>query len=148
MTFWVCWLAGAAPQTGWLKQQKFILDLEADSPRPGCGQSWFLLRSLSLACRWLSSLCIFTSVCVCIQISPSQKVTSHFGNPTDCSLPGSCPWDSPSKNIGVGCHLFLQRTFPQGLSSYLLHWQTDSLPPSHQGSPFWIRVHPNDLILT
>ena len=33
--------------------------------------------------------------------------------PTPCdsidgSLPGSCPWDSPSKNTGVGCHFLLQ----------------------------------------
>ena len=28
--------------------------------------------------------------------------------PMDCSLPGSsfCPWDSPGKNTGVGCHSF------------------------------------------
>ena len=25
-------------------------------------------------------------------------------NPMDCSLPGSCPWDFPGKNTGVGCH--------------------------------------------
>jgi len=26
----------------------------------------------------------------------------------DCSLPGfSCPWDSPGKNTGVGCHSLL-----------------------------------------
>ena len=26
----------------------------------------------------------------------------------DHSPPGSCPWDSPSKNTGVGCHFLLQ----------------------------------------
>ena len=38
-----------------------------------------------------------------------------------------CPWNSPGKNTGVGCHSFLQRVFPtQGLKSVLLHcrqWQ-------------------------
>ena len=29
-------------------------------------------------------------------------------DPIDSSPPGSCPWDSPDKNTGVGCHLFLQ----------------------------------------
>ena len=30
-------------------------------------------------------------------------------DPTDSSSPGSpCPWDSPGKNTGVGCHFFLQ----------------------------------------
>ena len=31
----------------------------------------------------------------------SRQVTSDFCNPMDCSL---CPWDSPGKNTGVGCH--------------------------------------------
>ena len=46
-----------------------------------------------------------------------------------------CPWDSPGKNTGVGSHFFLQRIYPnQGLNPNflcLLHWQADSLPPSH-----------------
>ena len=29
-------------------------------------------------------------------------------NPIDGSPPGSCPWDSPGKNTGVGCHFLLQ----------------------------------------
>ena len=33
-----------------------------------------------------------------------------------------CPWDSPGKNTGVGCHFLLQGIFPtQGLSPGLLH---------------------------
>ena len=33
-----------------------------------------------------------------------------------------CPWDSPGKNTGVGCHALLQRIFPtQGSNSCLLH---------------------------
>ena len=43
-----------------------------------------------------------------------------------------CPWDSPGKTTGVGCHFFLQGIFPiQGLNlllSHLLHWQAGSLP--------------------
>ena len=36
----------------------------------------------------------------------------------------------------MGCHFLLQGIFPaQGCSTHLLHWQADSLPPSHQGSP-------------
>ena len=34
----------------------------------------------------------------------------------------SCPWDSPGKNTGVGCHAFLQGIFPvQGLNPGLPH---------------------------
>ena len=33
-----------------------------------------------------------------------------------------CPWDSPGKNTGVGCHSFLQEIFPtQGSNLGLLH---------------------------
>ena len=33
--------------------------------------------------------------------------------PVDCSPPGSvCPWDSPGKNTGVGCHALLQGSSP------------------------------------
>ena len=42
-----------------------------------------------------------------------------------------CPWDSPGKNTGVGCHALLQGIFPtQGLKPGLLrflHWQAGSL---------------------
>ena len=45
-----------------------------------------------------------------------------------------CPWDFPGKNTGVACHFLLQ-----GRSNLcLLHWQVDSLPLSHQGSPLGV----------
>ena len=43
-----------------------------------------------------------------------------------------CPWDSPGKNSGVGCHALLQGMFPtQGSNPHLLcllYWQVGSLP--------------------
>ena len=40
-----------------------------------------------------------------------------------------CPWNSPGKNTGVGCHFLLQGIFlTQGSNLSLLHWQMDSLP--------------------
>ena len=43
-----------------------------------------------------------------------------------------CPWDSPGKNTGVGCHAVLQGIFPTQASNlhllHLLHW-------GHLGSP-------------
>ena len=43
-----------------------------------------------------------------------------------------CPWASPGKNTGVGCHFLLQGLFPtQGSNPcllHLLHWQVSSLP--------------------
>ena len=42
----------------------------------------------------------------------------------------------PRQEFGVGCHFLLQGIFvTQGLNPSLLHWQTDSLPLSHQGCP-------------
>ena len=56
-----------------------------------------------------------------------------------------CPWDSPGKNTGVGCRFLLQGIFPtQGSNLCLLrlpHWQADSLPLHHLGSPLWKAVH-------
>ena len=49
-----------------------------------------------------------------------------------------CPWDSPGKNTGVGCHYLLQGIFlTQRLNLSLLHlwhWQAGSLHPSVQFS--------------
>ena len=40
-----------------------------------------------------------------------------------CSPSGSsCPWDSPGKNTGVGCHTLIQGIFlTQGSNLHLLH---------------------------
>ena len=48
-----------------------------------------------------------------------------------------CPWDYPGKSIGVGRHFLLPGFFPtQGSNPRLLLWQADSLPLSHQRSPY------------
>ena len=50
-----------------------------------------------------------------------------------------CPWDSPGKNTGVGCHFLLQGIFPTQVSNpcllSLLHWQAGSLPLVPPGKP-------------
>ena len=49
------------------------------------------------------------------------------------------PCSSPGKNTRMGCHFLLQGIFPtQGSNSHLLrvlHFQADSLPLRHLGSP-------------
>ena len=46
------------------------------------------------------------------------------------------PWDFLGKNTGMSCYFLLQWIFlTQGLNPRLLHWQPDSLPLSHLGSP-------------
>ena len=48
------------------------------------------------------------------------------------------PWDFPSKNTGVDCHLLLQEIFPtQRLNPGLLHCRQTLYPLSHQGSLMW-----------
>ena len=45
-----------------------------------------------------------------------------------------CPWNSPGKNTGVGCHSFLQEIFPtQGSNLGLLHCRQILYLLSHQG---------------
>ena len=58
-------------------------------------------------------------------------------DPIDCSLPGPLSMGVfPGKNTGVGCHFLLQGMFlDHGLNPWLLPWQMDSLPLSHQKSP-------------
>ena len=47
-----------------------------------------------------------------------------------------CPWDFQGKNTGVHWYFLLQGNVPmQGLKLHLQHWQTDSLPLNHLGSP-------------
>ena len=61
----------------------------------------------------------------------SDSVRPHRWQPT--RLPR--PWDSPSKNTGVGCHFFLQRIFPtQGLNPGLPHCKQTLYRLSHQKS--------------
>ena len=47
-----------------------------------------------------------------------------------------CPWDSPDKNTGVGCHFLLQEIFQtEGANPSLLHWQVGSLLTELPGKP-------------
>ena len=50
-----------------------------------------------------------------------------------------CPWDSPGKNTGVGCHFLLQGMFPtQGSNPGLLHCRQSLLsePPGEPSTGF------------
>ena len=51
-----------------------------------------------------------------------------------------CPWDSPGKNTGMGCHAPLQGIFlTQGLNLlllWLLHWRVGSLPLAPPEKPY------------
>ena len=69
--------------------------------------------------RWLDSYYIEHIHAKLLQSCPT------LCDPIACSSPGPsrllCPWDSPGKNTGVGCHSLLQGIFPtQGLNGGLL----------------------------
>ena len=67
----------------------------------------------------------------------AESDTTEWLNWTELRL--LCPWNTPGKNTGVGCHFLLQGIFlTQGLNLcllWLLNWQEYSLPLSHLGSP-------------
>ena len=66
----------------------------------------------------------------------SRSVMPDYATPWTVPLHAPRPWNFPGKNTDVGCHFLLQGIFPdQELNSSLLHWQVDSLPLSHHGSP-------------
>ena len=58
--------------------------------------------------------------CVCMFLA---QLCPTLCNPTDLQPTRLlCPWSSPGKNTGVGCHSLLQRLFPtQGLNPSLPH---------------------------
>ena len=65
-----------------------------------------------------------------------------------------CPWDSPSKNTGVGCHALLQGIFTTRGSNpcllHLLHWKASSLPlvPSGSHSSSFKNLHTTKVSLS
>ena len=75
-----------------------------------------------------------------ICISSDAQLCLTLCNPMDCSLPGSSVWDFPGQITGVSSHFLLQGIFlTQGSNTCLLrllHWQADSLPLNHLGSPY------------
>ena len=90
-----------------------------------------LLSQLLLCC------CVLTKLCLTL-------LRPHRLQPTSLLRPR----DFPGKNTGLGCHFLLQGIFPtQGWNPHLLHWQADSLPLSHQGSPAAILVSFNSLLV-
>ena len=58
-------------------------------------------------------------------------VSNSFATPWTVALRLLCPWDSPGKKTGVGCHFLLQGIFlTQGSNPSLLcllYWQANSL---------------------
>ena len=86
--------------------------------------------------QWVEShkfLSLHTTECCCLVFTSCLTLLWPHGRWPAKLL---CPWDSPGKNTGVGCHFLLQELFPiQGSNPHLLHWQADSLPLSSREAP-------------
>ena len=80
---------------------------------------------------WLVSL-KYLQVC---GESISHLVVSNSVTPWTVAHKLLCPWNSPGKNIGVGCHFLLQEIFPtQGSNPSHLHCRQTLYHLSYQGS--------------
>ena len=83
---------------------------------------------MSRAKRWECCCC-----CFCLVTKSCPTLLQRHGLQLAKLL---CPWDSPGKNTGVGCHALLQGIFPtQGIEPMPPVWQAGSLQLSHQGHP-------------
>ena len=93
-----------------------------DHPPPSQGQ--FLVTQGQFSCSRSNSVPVKRA-------APVRVYAVMFDPLRLCGLQPArllCPWDSPGKNTGAGCHSFLQGIFPaQGSNPRLLHWRVDSL---------------------
>ena len=77
----VCWgCHNKAPWTGWLKQQKLISSQfwRLKVQDQGVGRFGFILRPLSLACRWPSSPGVFTRSFHCAYLCPNLLYLERY----------------------------------------------------------------------
>ena len=136
---WWATVHGVAKRHSWATKRKHIM----------CQMLFYVLGTQTQIC--LKKKTSFKKLWVHHDISKYDQLYSHkvavcvyaqscwtFCNSMDCSLPDFfLHGDSPGKNTGVGCHFLLQGIVStQGSNSSLLHWQVNSLPLHHLGSPF------------
>ena len=81
------------------------------------------------------SYCFLEFVCICV-CSVTQSRPNSWQPHRLYHTRLFCPCDFPGKNTGVGCRFLLEGIFlTQQSNLHLPHWQVDSLPLSHLGSP-------------
>ena len=99
----------------------------------------FIVPSFTWKFPLASPIFLKRSVCVCLCVCVCTCALSHVWllvTPWSVACQAPFSWNFPGKNTRVGCHFLLQGIFlTQGLNPHLLHWQVDSLPLHHLGSP-------------
>ena len=99
-----------------------------------CTSTWISYKYTYISSLWASPLLRPPShpsagMCVHYVASVVSDSLRPYG-PYPASL--LCPWDSPSKSTGVGCHFLLQGIFPtQGRNQLPLHRFISRLAPHH-----------------
>ena len=92
--------------------------------RQAASDEW-MIECVSLYCVWAHAQSLG---CVRLFVAPWTEAHQIL-----------CPWDSPGKNTGVGCHFLLQGIFlTQGSNQcllHLLHWKADSFTTEPPGKP-------------
>ena len=98
------------------------------SARTSCVFLWCSVCGVqSLSCSFSGVISGLFSCCVCL-VGQSCSIL--------CDSRLLCPWDSPGKDTGVGCHALLQGIFPtQGSNPGLLHCRQILFQLSYKGSP-------------
>ena len=95
---WV-WISPCHTSTfvrGWTEYRKTEFQIQT----PWCWNCSILEKCKLSGCTKGNSCCC----CCCFVSVMSNSVWSHRRQPTKLL----CPWDSPGKNTGVGCHFLLQ----------------------------------------
>ena len=89
---------------------------------------------------WKSAILFLPHCCYCLV----TKVASNSCNPMGCSLPDSSVHGIPQAKILEWAAISFSRepSWPRESSPHFLHWQEDSLPLSHLGSPFYLILSP------
>ena len=99
-----------------------------------------ILLHKSFSGPWLTTEWLGTMSQVLSHSVMSDSLQSHGLQPVRLL----CPWDSPGKNTGVGCHFLLQGILPtQGSNPHLLrllHWQVSSLPQMPPGKSYEVFI--------
>ena len=95
-------------------------------------QSWKGRDSTRIWKRFPSSSCC-CGICVISRLVVSNSLRPYWLQPTRVL----CPWDSPGKNTGMGCHSLLPGSFPtQGSNLHLQDRKWILYPLSHLGAIF------------